>query len=340
MTWLWVIALVVAAFAAHWGAEQLSEPLKAVRQKYGLAPAAGGVLVALASASSDVAVNTVSAVKGVGQIGLGNLLGSNVVSIPFVVTAAYLATRKKQLGGGQGDGQREDRGHARHVEQGMMRLTSGSVTAVALPYLALVTLFAVLTAVPAWRGLQPIDGVIMVAAYLVFLTQAVIRGRGEGQQVEWSTKKTLLALGGLAALTVGAVVIVTATQQIANTFGIPTLIAGLFLTATMTALPAAFTTWAVTRSGQVTSGVSSPFADNSVAISLGALPLAVVALTVQNYPVYLTVLVFVAVMPAVYAGLTHTTRGEHGLTGKQVVFLLAVLVVYLTATATVLVLTD
>ena len=56
MTWLWG-ALVVAAFAAHWGAEQLSEPLKAVRQRYGIAPAAGGVLVALASASSDVAVN-------------------------------------------------------------------------------------------------------------------------------------------------------------------------------------------------------------------------------------------------------------------------------------------
>lgn len=149
----------------------------------------------------------------------------------------------------------------------------------------------------------------------------------------------MLALGGLAALTVGAVVIVTATQQIAAALGIPALIAGLFLTATMTALPAAFTTWAVTRSGQVTSGVSSPFADNSVAISLGALPLAVVALPVQNYPVYLTVLVFLGLMPAVYTGLTHTTKGEHGLSGKQVMLLLAVLVAYLATTATVLVYT-
>lgn len=146
------------------GGEQLSEPLKAVRRRYGLAPAAGGVLVALASASSDVAVNTVSAVKGVGQIGLGNLLGSNVVSIPLVVTAAYLATRKRQLGGGDDGGQGGDRGHSRHVAQDVMRLTSGSVTAVALPYLALVALFAVLTAVPAWRGLQPIDGALMVGA--------------------------------------------------------------------------------------------------------------------------------------------------------------------------------
>lgn len=341
MTSLWGVALVAAAFAAHWGAEQLSEPLKAVRQRYGIAPAAGGVLVALASASSDVAVNTVSAVRGVGQIGLGNLLGSNVVSIPLVVTAAYLATRSKRLGGGGGgeDDGGEGDAHCRHVEQGLMRIEPGSVTVVALPYLGMVALFAVLTALPAGRGLQPIDGVILLGAYLVFLAQAVLRGRGEGEQVRWSTKKTWLAVGGLAALAVGAVVIVTATQRIAGAFGIPPLVAGLFLTATMTALPAAFTTWAVTRSGQVTSGVSSPFGDNTVALTLGAVPLALVGLPVQDYPVYLTVLAFVALMPAVYAALVHRGRqGEHGLTGTHVVVLLAVLVAYGAASTAALVL--
>ena len=333
MTWLWGVALVVAAFAAHWGAEQLSAPLKAVRQKYGLAAAAGGVLVALASASSDIAVNTVSAIQGVGQIGLGNLLGSNVVSIPFVVTAAYVASRKRQLGDGQ-DGPAGDR-HARDVEQGFMRIESGSVKVVALPYLALVLLFAVLTAVPAWRGLQLIDGILLVVGYLLFLGQAVLRGRGQGQPVQWSGKQTALAVAGLVVLAIGSVVIVTATQRIATAFGLQPLVAGLFLTATLTALPAAFTTWAVTRSGQVTSGVSSPFGDNTVALTLGALPLAIVGLPVQNYPLYLTVLVFVALMPAVYAALVH--RGQqHGLQGKQVLVLLALLVGYAAASATAL----
>ena len=286
------------------------------RKKYGIAPAAGGVLVALASASSDVAVNTVSAIKGVGQIGLGNLLGSNVVSIPLVATAAYLASRKKKLGGG-GEGQQgQGEDHSRHVKQGTMRIERGSVTVVALPYLGMVALFAVLTAVPAWRGLQLIDGLILLVVYLVFLAQAVARGSGGGgQQVQWSRRKTLLALGGLAALAVGSIVIVRATQRIAGAIGIPPLVAGLFLTATMTALPAAFTTWAVTRSGQVTSGVSSPFGDNAVALTLGAVPLAVAGLQVQNYPVYLTVLVFVALMPAVYAGLVVTAVSSSGVSG-------------------------
>ena len=335
MTWLWLGALVAAAFAAHWGAEQLSAPLKALRQKYGLAAAAGGVLVALASASSDVAVNAVSALQGVGQIGLGNLLGSNVVSIPFVVTAAYLASRKRQLGGSED--RSGDSEHAQHLEQGLMRIESGSVRVVALPYLALVLLFGVLTAVPAWRGLQLVDGVILVVGYLVFLGQAVLRGRGEGSPVQWSGKQTALSVAGLVVLAIGSVVIVSATQRIASNLGLQPLVAGLFLTATFTALPAAFATWAVTRSGQVTSGVSSPFGDNTVALTLGALPLAIVGVPVQSYPLYLTVLAFVALMPAVYAGLVHGGR-QHGLQGKQVVILLTVLVAYAAATAGVLVL--
>lgn len=275
MTWAWAGALVVSAFVAHWGADKLTAPLKAVRKRYGLAAAAGGALVALASASSDVAVNAVSALRGAGQIGLGNLLGSNVVSIPFVIGTAYLASRTRSL---------DEQGHDEHAEQGWMRVERGSVTTVALPYLALVALFAALTAVPAWRGLQPVDGVIMVVAHLAFLAQAVLRGRGEGEQVSWSTKQTWTTLGGLLALAVASIVIVTSTQQIANALGVQPLVAGLFLTAPMTALPAAFTTWAVVRSGQVTSGVTSPFGDNTVALTLGALPLAIVALPVQNYP--------------------------------------------------------
>ena len=334
MTWLWGVALVAGAFAAHWGAEQLSEPLKAVRKKYGLAAAAGGVLVALASASSDVAVNTVSAVQGVGQIGLGNLLGSNVVSIPIVVTAAYLASRKRQLGSGASSADGGE--HAQHVAAGFMRIEAGSVTTVALPYLALILLFTLLTAVPAWRGLQPVDGVILTVGYLVFLAQAVLRGRGERSSVQWSGKKTALAVGGLVVLAVSSVVIVTATQRIADALGLQPLVAGLFLTATLTALPAAFTTWAVTRSGQVTSGVSSPFGDNTVALTLGALPLAIIGLPVENYPLYLTVLAFVALMPAVYAGLVHR-GGEHGLQGKQVLVLAVVMAAYVVAVGVVLV---
>lgn len=34
-TWIWAIVLVVALWAAHWGAEQVTEPLKKLRRHRG-----------------------------------------------------------------------------------------------------------------------------------------------------------------------------------------------------------------------------------------------------------------------------------------------------------------
>lgn len=127
--------------------------------------------MALAGASSDIAVNTVTAVQGAGQIGLGNLLGSNVVSIPLVVTAAYLASRKRELGDQDGGG-----GSGQHVDQGLIRIEPGSVTVVALPYRALVLLFVPLTP----------------AGY----TGLVHGGRGQGLQ----GRQVLVLLGVLLAM--------------------------------------------------------------------------------------------------------------------------------------------
>lgn len=96
MVWLWVPGLVIAAFVARWGAEQLAAPLKAVRMRYGFTGAAGGPLVALGSASPDVGITTVSAITGTASIGLGSMLGSTVVSIPITVAVAYAAARRNR----------------------------------------------------------------------------------------------------------------------------------------------------------------------------------------------------------------------------------------------------
>ncbi|BDD13501.1 hypothetical protein MATR_03260 [Marivirga tractuosa] len=39
--WLWVGVLVIAAWAAHWGADQLLTPLKMLRKQWGLTASAG-----------------------------------------------------------------------------------------------------------------------------------------------------------------------------------------------------------------------------------------------------------------------------------------------------------
>lgn len=331
MVWLWLPGLIAAAFVARWGAQQLAAPLKAVRLRYGLTGAAGGPLVALGSASPDVGVNTVGAVTGNASIGLGAMLGSTVVSIPITVAVAYFAVRRNGS---------DERGGAR--ERAVLRIEKDAVLVDALPYLAIVGLFAVLVLPPPWRGLQLIDGIIAVVAYFAYLAQALVRGRGgERRKPSWSTKMTVLALAGVAALVLGSYGLVTGTRQLGSAVGLQPLVSGLFITAFMTALPQVFTTWSVVRSGQVTSGVTSVFADHTMTFTLAVLPLAVVGVPIRNYPLVLVVMVFVALMPALFALLARRReRGDQdALRGSDVLVLAGAVLVYLAAAGVMLVAT-
>ena len=71
----------------------------------------------------------VSALRSVGDIGQGASLGSNALAIPLVVTIAYWASRKSQLGGGTEQGESREE-HRRHREEGLMRMKSAAVLAV------------------------------------------------------------------------------------------------------------------------------------------------------------------------------------------------------------------
>ena len=92
--WLWVPVLLAAVWAAHWGAEHLADRLKMLRRRWGFSVAAGGAFVGLAAASPEIGINATSVVRGVSDIGLGVMLGSNVLAIPLMVVVGYAATRK------------------------------------------------------------------------------------------------------------------------------------------------------------------------------------------------------------------------------------------------------
>ncbi|WP_286968236.1 MULTISPECIES: hypothetical protein [Arsenicicoccus] len=328
MVWLWIPGLAIAAFVARWGAEQLAAPLKAVRMRYGFTGAAGGPLVALGSASPDVGITTVSAITGTASIGLGSMLGSTVVSIPITVAVAYAAARRNRS-----QGSRPTDGN------GELRVQRDAVFVDALPYLAIVVLFAVLVLPPPWRGLQLIDGVIAVGAYVIFLVQALLRGRGgERGQVSWSTKKTLLAVAGVLALALGAYLLVIGTRQVGNALGLQPIVSGLFITAFMTALPQIFTTWSVVRTGQVTSGVTSVFADHTMTFTLAVLPLAIVGVPIGNYLLVVVVMGFVALMPLLFSVLALRRRrdDQQALHLSDVLTLAAAVLAYIGAAAFIL----
>ena len=322
-TWLWALVLLAAVWLAHWGAEHLSTPLKKLRKQWGFSVAAGGALVGLAAASPEIGINITSAMTGVGDIGLGTMFGSNVIAIPLMVVTAYIATRHLKKG-------KEGKNHQEHKKEHLLKVDPTAVTVQALPYLVIVAVVALLTVPAAWRGLQPVDGWIMLGMYVAFLTQALLRGKKESEKVEWKKKEIWLAVAGVVALAIGAFFTVRATENLVAAFGISKVVGGLFITAPLAAMPEVFATWSIAKSGQITSAVTSVIGDHAVTLTVAFFPLALVGLQVENFPLFVTVLCFVGLVGILYAAFIHwgSSGDEHGFKRWQVFTLGAVLIIY------------
>ena len=312
----WIVVLLASVWAAHWGSDRLADPLQKLRRQWGLSEAAGAAFVALATASPEIGTNTASAVRGFSDIGLGNLLGSNIISVPAIVAVSYFANRHHN-------------NRSSKARSKTLRVKPEALTVQAIPYILIIALAALLTVPTPWRGLQPIDGWIMLAAYLIYLAQAILRERQTKQNVQWQKQGIISAILGVLVLAVGAYLIVTATERIVSILGISQLIGGLFITSTLSILPEIFATWKVAQSGQITAATTSVIADNTATMTLALFPLALVNLPIQNISLFAVNLAFVALLAIAYAAFIQWGKRQYSFEVWEVVSLLGIYLVYL-----------
>lgn len=320
MTAVWIAVLLGAAWGAHWGSGQLAGPLGTLRRRLGLSGAAGGTLIGIASGSPETQVNIVSAVRGSAEIGLGAMLGSNIIAMPAVLTVAYLATRRPP------DGASTDQAAPRSY----IPVSRDAATVQALPYLAILALIAALTLPPPWRGLQPIDGLLVLAAYAAYFAQAVLRKRCKPERgVRVRRREVLLGGAGVLALAAGGFLAVLATEHLAEAFGIEPVVAGLFIAGSAAAAPEMLTTWKISRAGQVTSAVTTIIGDNAVTMTIALFPLALVSVGLGDLRLYAVNLAMVVLLPALYAAFVLAGGAAPGFRLWQVLAIDALFVAYL-----------
>ena len=307
---LWSSVLIASVWAAHWGSDQLAEPLEKLRCQWGLSEAAGAAFVALATASPEVGTNTAAALQGLSDIGLGNLLGSNIISVPAIVLVSYLASRNID-------------------DSNRVEVKTEALNVQAIPYILIIILAAILTVPGPWRGLQPIDGWIMLAAYLIYLAQAILRERQTGKKVRWQKGEILVALAGALGLAIAAYFIVTATERLVSLLGISQIVGGLFITSTLSIAPEVFATWSVAKSGQVTAATTSVIADNTATMTLALFPLSLVGLQIQDFRLFAVNLIFVALLAIVYAAFIRWGEQKNSFELWEVLSLIAIYLIYL-----------
>lgn len=361
-TFLWLAVLIATVLGMDWGANQIAAPLRLLRQQWGITQAAGAAFVALATASPEALINTISAVRGSEDIGLGNMLGSNIISVPGIITVAYIASMTSSSKGkdkdetnqsnnkpspssnqdkdnqsnsmpnssGNDENHRNQLTGKKQKRNHLLRLEPQAFSTQAVPYMLIVMLAAVLTIPKPWRGLQPIDGWIMVAAYITFVVNAIFQGRTKGEEVEWEKKGIALAVGGVLALATSAFLAVTATENLAIKLKISEAIAGLFITSTMSVLPELFATWQLAKDGQESTAATAVCADNTLTITLGLFPLALIWLPVkpEEFKLFYVNMAAVILFAAMAATLMYQGDEKYSFSLRDVMILCGTYVVY------------
>lgn len=296
---LWFGLILTGIGAMQWGSQRACALLGELRKHWGVAESGGGALIGLATASPEISVNIASVILGWPDIGLGTALGSNVPALPLVFVIAYLSTRwhrPKLLE------ERRDDPASIPPPSPLPQVKEQAVWLQVLPYLLVVLLLAGLTLPPGWRGLQPVDGLILALACGAYLVRA-LKAPGERVVCDAPGRKVLAAVPGFAAIAAGALVAVLASRRVNEALGISDLVGGLFITGLLCALPESFSAWRLSRAGRATSAVSAAVADGIYSLTLAMLPLCLVGAAVGNVALYALNLGFLGVVLVGYMAM-------------------------------------
>jgi cation:H+ antiporter len=334
---LWVVMVVAGIAAMQWGASRAAAALDLLRTRAGMRGVVAGALLGIATAAPEVSVNLTSVGFGWPDLGLGAALGSNVPALPLVFLIAWLSLRAAA----------RTPPAAAAAEASVPVVAPAAVEVQALPYLLVVLLLAGLTVPPPWAGLQPIDGLLLLAAWGLYFARALLRPHrpaepdpepgGEPGPVpqpdqEVAAPIVRAALVGVPLIALGALTSVVAARWLGEAFGASDLAVGLFVIGLLCALPESFAAWRLAREGKTTTAVSGAMADGIVSLTVALVPPALVGTPIGDLGLYLANLAFLLFVLMAYIAFNHFRRGQE-LDLPRVSLFVGGYVVYLVAVA-------
>ena len=268
------------------GAELLVRGASRLAMAAGISPLVVGLtVVAFGTSSPELAVTVGAAVSGKADVALGNVVGSNIFNVLFILGASALITPLI-------------------VSQQLVRLDVPVMIATSL----LVMLLALDGRVGRLDGLLLFCGIIAYTFFLIRLSrrerasvqaqyEEAIGGTGHARDSAASWPKNVaLIVVGLGLLVVGARWLVDAAIQAAEALGVSELVIGLTIVAAGTSLPEVATSVLASIRGErdiavgnvvgsnifnllAVLGLGSAIAPDGVAVSPGALTFDIPVMT-------------------------------------------------------------
>ena len=214
-----ILALALGVLGLLWGADRFVEGSAGAARNMGISPMIIGLtVVSVGTSAPEVIVSINAALKGAGQLAVGNALGSNLANIGLVLGITALVAPLP-------------------VQKHLLREEG--------PVLLLITALAGLCLYDGWlhRG-ESIALALLVIPLLILVVKVKKdppnpEAAGEAEEIpEFSMGTTAFwFFSGLAVLLVGAEITVWAAKSIATHLGVSELIVGLTVVAIGTSLP-------------------------------------------------------------------------------------------------------
>jgi cation:H+ antiporter len=216
---LWIAAALVLLF---FGAEWLVRGSSALALRLGITPLVIGLtVVAYGTSMPEMVVSTVAALKGQGDIAVGNVVGSNIFNVCVILGLSALALPLR-------------------VKVQLIRVDAPLMVGVSLLFIVLFRDFHI----------SRLEAGFLLAGIIVYTVGSVIFARKEVSaevQAEFTEavvrppgklwRDLLLILGGLAVLVLGSRLLVTNAVELARLLGISEAVIGLTIVAAGTSMP-------------------------------------------------------------------------------------------------------
>lgn len=294
MTYLFLAAgLVLLVF----GADLLVKGASRIAAGFGISPLIIGLtVVAFGTSAPEMAISVSSALKGEADIAVGNVVGSNIFNVLFILGISALISPL---------------------------LVSKQLVRIDVPVMVAVSFLAFAFAIDG--NFSFVEGVVLFGGILIYVAVLIRIGSTSDEEVEaveksahWAIDLALIVVG-LALLILGSRWLVSSAVTIAASMGVSELVIGLTIVAAGTSLPEVATSIIATMRGQRDIAVGNVVGSNifnilavlglTAIVAPGGLPVSAAAINF-DFPVMLAVAV--ACLPIFFVGYS-IARWEGGL---------------------------
>jgi cation:H+ antiporter len=216
------------------GAEALVRGASRIAAGFGIAPLIIGLtVVAYGTSSPEMAVSVMAAREGQADLALGNVVGSNIFNVLFILGASALI---------------------------VPLMVSRQLIRIDVPIMIGVSVLLLLLCLDG--NISRLDGILLVAGIIAYTALQIIMGRRERKETDdeqkverpttafqWATNVGLI-IGGLVLLVIGSNWLVDGAIFIAQSLGVSELVIGLTIVAAGTSLPEVATSIIASIRGQ------------------------------------------------------------------------------------------